>query len=136
MLVDWVVVGDYQVDSSQGLDLGIAVFWNITTWWQHTVQLKIVVSWWAYVSFTADWDYMALKAKRKIFGSKWEWIPTELKSIWNLWMYNIFWKNKTNPNYNTFFTWFETNTANTWSITPWNFVWYLDIWGYKIPYYK
>jgi len=51
--------------------------------------------------------------------------------LWELWTMTIFWV------YNwEFFAWIETTEATTWTITPWNFVWYLQIWDYKIPYYK
>ena len=33
------------------------------------------------------------------------------------------------------YMWEEKTIATTGSITPWNFVWYIQIWKYKIPYY-
>jgi len=51
--------------------------------------------------------------------------------LWEPGYITIFWV------YNKdFFAWIETTTATTWNITPWNFVGYLKIGDYKIPYYK
>ena len=58
------------------------------------------------------------------------WYAMSIVGLWNLWYITIFWLQDTN-----FYMWEETTTATTWSITPWNFVWYLQIWDYKIPYY-
>ena len=134
--VDWTQVYYYQLTSSDIYDFWRNCFFDITTSWEHTIQL--ILNWWnnnAYFYFSSDSHYSELSVERKLFYTSWTGIPTEIKSIWNLWTSNIFWKN-TNPNYADFFTGFETNTATTWNITPWNFVWYLDIWWYKIPYYK
>lgn len=58
------------------------------------------------------------------------WIPTEVKNIWQSTNINIFWVNG-----DSFFSWWETTVITTWSIAPGNFVWYVQLWKYKIPYY-
>ena len=58
-------------------------------------------------------------------------VPTKVEEIGAQTVLNIFWIFD-----GEFFVWIETENATTWSITPWNFVGYLQIWDYKIPYYK
>lgn len=87
--------------------------WYSTDGWQWTV-------WPFTVNYEVDlykkWDY--------------SFIPSEVIALWEQLTVNIFWIVD-----NEFYVWEEVATATTWSITPWNFVWYIKIWKYKIPYY-
>lgn len=57
--------------------------------------------------------------------------PNGLKAIWDLGTITIFWIIN-----NDFFVGVTSNTATTGSITPGNFVGYIKIGNYKIPYYN
>lgn len=57
--------------------------------------------------------------------------PLEVKELWQQTWPVLFWLN----NEWEFYVWKETTEVTTGSITPWNFVWYVQIWKYKIPYY-
>lgn len=59
------------------------------------------------------------------------WLPTWIVWIWEDWSTIIFWLADW-----VFYVWEEKTTATAWSITPWNFVGYLQIGKYKIPYYN
>lgn len=68
------------------------------------------------------------------------WLPIDIRNIGKIWKINIRWLNN-----NDFFNWFsevltsknETTTeATAWTIAPANFVWYIKVWDYKIPYYN
>lgn len=58
-------------------------------------------------------------------------VPTEIRAIWHQTWPVLFWLT---PEWD-FYLWKEVSSATTWNITPWNFVWYIQIWSYKIPYY-
>lgn len=103
------------------------------SWWAHHVEVHITWhgnnstsnGYWYNTSFT-------LSLTPQIFWKTGGWaVPTEIKEIWELSVLNIFWIFD-----GEFFVWVETDTATTGSIAPWNFIWYLQIWDYKIPYYK
>lgn len=64
--------------------------------------------------------------------------PTLLKDLWQTTTWTIYWKHIDN----TYYWWImieKSETATTWSITPWNFQWYITTnfnWEIiKIPYY-
>ena len=63
---------------------------------------------------------------------KWEYdsIPNEIIPLWQQLTISLFWLIN-----NEFYVWEETNSVTTWNITPWNFVWYVQIGKYKFPYY-
>lgn len=67
-------------------------------------------------SVTKEWDHY--------------WIPLFQKNIWEMSFINITWVSEW-----IFYLWKETNSATVWEIAPWNFVGYIQIWKYKIPYY-
>ena len=58
-------------------------------------------------------------------------VPTEIKEIWHQTGPVLFWLT---PEW-VFYVWKEVSSATTGSISPGNFVGYLQIWNYKIPYY-
>lgn len=58
------------------------------------------------------------------------WLPKEIKNIGTLWISTIW-----GIHNKEFYAQASTTTVTTWEITPGNFVGYLNIWGYKIPYY-
>ena len=67
-------------------------------------------------------------------------IPQEMKNLWELWMWTLYWKN---PSDWVFYGWImldKDTVATTWDIAPWNFVWYIKVnlnWEIvKIPYYS
>jgi len=57
------------------------------------------------------------------------WLPLSNKEIWENVIINILWVKSQN------FYIREISTITTWSRTPWNFVGYIQIGKYKIPYY-
>lgn len=102
-------------------------------WGAHHVEVHITWhgnnstsnGYWINCSFT-------LSLTPEIFGkTKGGAVPTKIEEIGAQTVLNIFWIFD-----GEFFVWIETENATTWSITPWNFVGYLQIWDYKIPYYK
>lgn len=57
----------------------------------------------------------------------WNNVVWEIGEYWPAW---FFWKK-----WDDFILWVESTTRTTWSIAPWNCVWFIQIWKYKIPYY-
>ena len=74
------------------------------------------------------------------------WFPTEVVQPWHVWKINIF----GTISEKSFYNWVKdiqdcidliksptlSTTATAWNIAPWNFVGYIQIWNYKVPYYK
>lgn len=56
--------------------------------------------------------------------------PLSVENIWNPGKITIFWINNDN-----FYAGAEVTAVTTWNIAPGNFVGYIQIWKYKIPYY-
>ena len=138
-LIDWVEV--YSQWYSTWNYYTISYTHNVVSWWEHTATFKVCggrSGSYNYAAFDFSYQncYWYIYFTPKVLNTPWVWIPFETKAIWNLSWINLFWKNLTNSSYKEFFAWLETNTATVWSITPWNFVGYLKIWDYKIPYYK
>lgn len=101
--------------------------WNVITYtWECTEGDVIKAQ--AYQS-EVKFDSTFKNILRKTWNSV---LPREVEDIWNLAIMTLFWIHTDWKEY----LWQETNSAITWDITPWNFVWYLKIWDYKIPYYK
>lgn len=57
-------------------------------------------------------------------------LPKQTANIWVFTTVVLFWEKDRD-----FYLGREVTTASTGAITPWNFVWYIKIWKYKIPYY-
>lgn len=78
--------------------------------------------------FLSSYSYTASYSLNK--NSDTVWFAKQIYSIWDLGAITIFgmfnW---------TFYPWKTTTSATTGSITLGNAVWYINIWGYKIPYY-
>ena len=130
ILVNGVVVASKSWSWNSGSDT-VTGTCNITKW-DSTVVFQLTGQ------TLGTYDYIFTKASGTIsLTPKIIWkttggaVPTEVKSIWQQITVSIFWVFDWE-----FFVWVETNSATTGSITPWNFVWYLQIWDYKIPYYK
>ena len=92
-----------------------------------------------YVWYTASWavDNASIGDFSISYNSldlvkKWviQWKSKSISLIWQIGIICIFWAIDKD-----FYFWEETQTAVTWEITPGNFVGYLNIWGYKIPFY-
>lgn len=64
--------------------------------------------------------------------------PKDLKSLWELCIGTIYWIH--NNEFKGGIIRSTTNSITTWAISPWNFVWYLEVnynWNIvKIPYYN
>lgn len=101
--------------SSSGSVTVRAYKWDVFTYYR--VNRKYTI--------TATADYYASKWGNE--ASK----PREIKTIWELAVLTLFWLHIDWSNY----VWTESTIAVTWWITPWNFVGYVKIWNYKIPYY-
>lgn len=97
--------------------------------WQ---TLRIQIAWNQNSNYT-------IRAKNiRVYWNPWSkdnttavsWYPTSPKQLWDLWVFFFFWISNWVVNF-----WQETTEYTTWNITPWNCVWFLQIWKYKIPYY-
>jgi len=97
---------------------------TLTRWDSFYIGYSITGWSWTIGAFTITYEVDLNK--------KWDYsfIPSEILSLWEQLTVNIFWIVD-----NEFYVWEEVATATTWTITPWNFVGYLQIGKYKIPYY-
>lgn len=89
-----------------------------------------------YNTITATYNYLHenYKTIKKVV-----WFSNELKLIWSYWSFVFFWL-KDWEFYNWLSEIINTNsetstTATTWTIVPWNFVWYFKLWKYRVPFY-
>ncbi len=96
-----------------------------------TVYIYPYLSWAAYsninikrYTYTYTSDVEIYKASNIV------WHPLRDYLIWDLWVITIFWLKD-----NEFYLWETTNTVITGDVTLWNAVGFINIWGYKIPYY-
>lgn len=101
--------------------------------WIHNIQLYI--EWHSdgggYRRCISNCDATFTLTPKIRWKTAWGGVPTKVIELGKLMVLNIF-----GIFDGEFFVWVETENATTWSITPWNFVGYLQIWDYKIPYYK
>jgi len=75
-----------------------------------------------------------ISATADFYSSKWGSStakPRELETIWKQIRLTLFGIHIDNSN----FVGIESSSVVTWSLTPWNFVWYVKLGNYKIPYY-
>lgn len=109
-------------------------FWPITVPAGSTLYIRFR-SWWNNESRKANTVYVKIVINRTSFlipkNSNTNWLPRELKEIWEI-LKTTIWGLHNN---NEFYAQSPTTSVTTGNITPWNFVWYLQIWSYKIPYY-
>lgn len=103
-------------------------FWTLSLGKNDTLYIWYTCS--GGVTSASIWDFSI--TYNFTLDKKWEtqWKPKSVSSIWSLGIISIFWVIE-----KEFYLWEETQTASTGSITPWNFVWYIQVWKYKIPYY-
>ena len=116
-------------------DMVSRVTWN----WSYNVTVDKdantyeIFAWWQSFSSRASAFVKSVVIDRlKIYVWKtwiW-WNPSSVKSIWERLAILIFWINK-----DSFYLWEEVSSASSWTIAPSNFVWYIKMWKYKIPYY-
>lgn len=97
--------------------------------WVHTIELRANNYSGTYSSYISTATCTATITPI-IYGEYIGGIPLNITSIWDTGYVNIFGKDG-----NNFFTWLEPNSVTTGAITPWNFVGYIQIGKYKIPYY-
>lgn len=92
-------------------------------------------------SYWTSWTYVNANPHKVSRSLKIYWFPNKIISIWKIGQIAIFWVG----NWSELLNWIteiltsknETTTeATAWSITPANFVWYIKVWDYKIPYYN
>lgn len=107
---------------------GTVDIWTITLNRWDSFDIWYTKDWyweWTVWPFTVNFEVDLSK--------KWAYsfVPSEIISLWEQLTVNIFWIVG-----DEFYVWEEVATATTWNITPWNFVGYLQIWKYKIPYYS
>ena len=128
-------------------------------WWARTVSNVMYLQAWTYsfsYQYYRDWSwtwwpsyYVKIKwwlTSVSVFKKSWtDWIPQEVKTIWQKSSFITWWNNNWEFYKNDFFddkVWFvwTWNSATTWSITLWNAVWFLivQVWTtqYRIPYYE
>lgn len=112
--------------------------WNSWSSWRITRTTTVDVNAWDTLDITCD--SLGSQYTSTYYSSQLEIsparnypsiIPSEVKGIWQNLISPFFWIIDWQ-----FYVWKEVQSASTWSITPWNFVGYLQIWDYKIPYYK
>jgi len=121
--LSWSYPGKSWTSNPTSWDKTITYDWNDVYWWMTGDH-------WYTQYQTLVFNYY-VNAPKLIKYDK-DTTPTEIKSEWEM-LSNIFFWYDSNDD---FLVGEETNTVTTWSITPWNFVWYVKIWNYKIPYYK
>lgn len=107
--------GEFLTVSYDGTATIWAYKWDVFTFWRANRKYTI----------SATADFYASKWGSQIAK------PRALTELWETAFLTLFWIHIDGSN----FVWKESNTAVTWNITPGNFVGYVQLWNYKIPYY-
>lgn len=97
-----------------------------------SIYIYPYIAWaqWASIYVYTSYTYNYTVSGDLIKSSDVMWQALKYNSIWNLGAITIFWMKD-----NEFYLWETTNTVVTGDVTLWNAVGFINIWGYKIPYY-
>ena len=137
LFIDGNVIAETTAEWRNAVTYGTSDFLYLTSWTTITYKTRRFSYW----NWTSDWRFVYLYP--------YHWIPITpslesrirpifLKDLWQTITWTIYWKHIDN----TYYWWImieKSETATTWSITPWNFQWYITTnfnWEIiKIPYY-
>lgn len=125
--IDGTLIGTTRVDNEMPYQSKGLLYNIVLKNWQ---TLKVEILGWQNRTITVKDIQLVFSSRLKNNTTSISWKPNDIKSLWNLATMTIFgvlwWEA---------FLWVETTEHTTWYITPWNCVWFLQIWKYKIPYY-